>query len=179
MIARTTCDFLGVPMKHFLPLLLILATGCSTQFQPAPHGPQKDLATTPTVLFVGDNQMASWYTAGNLAQHPGWVNGGTVGQAYETSDSVLARMPQLLADHPSDVVVILAGVFDMTQTSWQPPCGQTCNNLMSMINMAQKAGSKVILCSFPDIEAGSAALRYSMPTPTSTRTRNIPTISSL
>jgi hypothetical protein len=44
-------------MKHFLPLILTLATGCSTQFNPAPRGPQKDLATTPTVLFVGDNQM--------------------------------------------------------------------------------------------------------------------------
>jgi|HubBroStandDraft_6_1064221.scaffolds.fasta_scaffold135015_3 hypothetical protein len=52
-------------MKHFLPLILTLATGCSTQFNPAPHGPQKDLATTPTVLFVGDNQMGAWFTAGN------------------------------------------------------------------------------------------------------------------
>ena len=101
--------------------------------------------------------MASWYTAGNLAQHPGWINGGTPeGQPYETSDSVLARMPQLLADHPSDVVVILVGAFDMADPSWEPPCGWTCDNMKAMINMAQKAGSKVILCTSPNIEAGSA-----------------------
>ncbi len=101
--------------------------------------------------------MASWYTAGNLAQHPGWVNGGTPeGQPYETSDSVLARLPDLLAAHPSDVVVIMAGIFDMTEASWEPPCGQTCSNEMAMIDLAQKSGAKVILCTPPFIEAGSA-----------------------
>ena len=53
MIARTTRDTFGVPMKHFLPLILTLATGCSTMQsnQAAPHHlyPPEEFQQTPAV----------------------------------------------------------------------------------------------------------------------------------
>jgi hypothetical protein len=68
-------------MKHFLPLILTLATGCSTmQSNPAaPHHlyPPEEFQHNPKVLFVGDNQVSAWIDADTLAQHPYWVNGGT------------------------------------------------------------------------------------------------------
>jgi hypothetical protein len=155
-------------MKRFLPLILTLATGCSTmQSNPAaPHHlyPPEEFQHNPKVLFVGDNQLSSIFTPEVIAQRPMWVNGGTpAGQGYETSGSVLARMPGLLSAHPSDVVVIMAGNFDMIDPTWDYPCGdhaapilQTCVNVLEMIALAQQSGSKAVLCTSPFIEAGSA-----------------------
>ena len=74
-------------------------------------------------------------------------------------------MPAILSAHP-DVVVILAGTFDIANVNWDPPCDdgdpnpkspiQTCTNLLQMIALGQSAGVKVILCTVPITTDGSA-----------------------
>ena len=125
------------------------------QSNPVSHLPQKSLVHMPTVAVVGDS-LAAAMVAQVQQQYPLWVNDGSRGQ--ETSGSVLNRLPAILATHP-DVVVILAGTFDIANVNWDQPCGSTdqdtalgidtCDNLLQMIALSQSAGSKVILCTIP------------------------------
>jgi hypothetical protein len=78
----------------------------------------------------------------------------------EATSSIEARLPALLAANRYDVVVVDAGIFDMTDPMWDPPCGdatyQTCNNLDLIATDAHAAGAKVIFCTLAETEAGSA-----------------------
>ncbi|HUD21822.1 MAG TPA: GDSL-type esterase/lipase family protein [Acidobacteriaceae bacterium] len=145
-------------MKHFLPLALIFATGCSSM-QVSPKLVSKDLEHDPVVAFVGDPILTAWISQ---QDNPLWFNfGSPPGVTAETSTSVLARFPAALAGHP-DVVVILVGTYDI-DPGWSPYCDpggiNTCGNLQQMIALAHTAGAKVVLCDLPitlDIGAGIA-----------------------
>jgi hypothetical protein len=66
-------------VKRFLPLVLALVTGCSTQFNPAAPRlyPAKDLQHDPLVVFVGDSITHNWLASGTpsvLKSHPMWID---------------------------------------------------------------------------------------------------------
>lgn len=131
-------------MKYLLPLVLTLVSGCSTQFQPAPHGPQKDLQHDPVVVFMGDEITHNWLASGVLEQHPMWVDKSST--TLETSASMLARFQADVLDQKPDVVHILCCQGDMDAPG--EDCSQTtsvCGNVDQMVLQATAAGLKVVI----------------------------------
>ena len=77
-------------MKHFLPSVLVLVTGCSTmQSNPVSHLPQKSLVHMPNVAVVGDALAAAMVTQVQQ-QYPLWVNDGSQGQEPQAACSKYA-----------------------------------------------------------------------------------------
>ncbi len=148
-------------MKRLLPLILTLATGCSTQFNPAqPHLAQKNLQHDPRVVFIGDETTHGWLASGVLAQHPMWIDKSST--TLETSASMLARFQTDVIDQHPDVVHILAGQGDMdggaAECAGDPP-GNVCGNVDQMQQMATTAGIRVVIGSITPWGDGPLAMR--------------------
>ena len=156
-------------MKPY-PITVILVTlaGCSAPLptvHPDLSRPARPVTThDPYVLIVGDAMVTSWGTPEVKAANPQWIFAGSAPGAMENTGSILQRTPAAIINgnplnpgHP-DVVVILAGVFDLVSPGWQQPCGgddpltATCSNIQQMTDLAVKAGAKVIVCNIPGIE---------------------------
>lgn len=148
---------------------LALLAGCQSMNQPKVNAnvshPAKDLAGNPYVLVVGDELVTSEFTQEVIADHPMWTAAGSAVGSMEESGSVLARLPALLAAKHYDVVVIEAGMYDVSDPVWDDvsACGdktvspniQTCTNLETMVTLIHKAGAKAIMCLGPSIQSGS------------------------
>jgi hypothetical protein len=151
-------------MKYFLALALILATGCSTMQsnQPSAHfaGPDRSVVHMPRVTIIGDELVTAWGTEAIKQQEPLWTFAGSPPGPYESSGQILDRLPAALATHP-DVLVILVGTTDTFDPLWIDPCGpDTCTNVVSMIDLAQQAGTRVLVCTLPTTEDGSEGTPY-------------------
>jgi hypothetical protein len=158
-------------------LALLLVAGCSSSMQVNPKlAPEKDTVTTPRVLFIGDELVTAWLIKNT---NPMWTSAGSPMGMQEGSASVLARLPALLAQHCRqndqaniqakaagagscfDVVVVLAGTFDLDTYPLGLLCENTTpgacplDNLEQMIKLAHQAGSKVLLCELPYTETQS------------------------
>lgn len=146
-------------MKHLLPLILTLATGCSTQFQPQPHLAQKDLVSTPKVVFMGDSITHNWLASGVLAQHPMWIDKSST--TLEGSASMLARFQTDVLDQKPDVVHILCCQGDMDSQPGNDCSGPTgtCGNVNQMILEATAAGIKVVVGSITPWGDGPLAMQ--------------------
>src|SRR5580704_18118546 len=106
MIVAHQMRHLWSTMKRFLPLILTLATGCSTmQSNPAaPHHlyPPEEFQHNPVVVFIGDEITHGWLASGVLAKYPRWIDKSST--ALETSASMLARFQAEVLDQHPDVV---------------------------------------------------------------------------
>jgi acyl-CoA thioesterase-1 len=136
--------------KHFtatVPVLLLLLV-FSLNPQAAWSGANNN---TPTLLVLGDSLSA----AHGIEIQQGWVSileqqlTGT--QHYqvinasisgETSGGGLKRLPNLLANHQPDIVIIELGANDGLRGYPVPTLRE---NLSRMIKLSQQAGAKVLL----------------------------------
>lgn len=147
-------------------LSLLLLAGCQPVTGPHPNlvRPAKSLATTPAVLVIGDELVTAWLTEN---PHPMWTPAGTPLGMQELSGTVGARLAPILMAQHFDLVVILAGTFDMADPAWLGLCNldaaatapysdQTCQAMWQMFQTAHAAGAKVLICTLPVTEPESA-----------------------
>jgi hypothetical protein len=95
----------------------------------------------PTVVFIGDETTSNWPMDG----HPNWINRGVPGN---TTAQMLARFQTDVIDLHPDVVHIMGGGNDALDETWSSAsqCGpDACENLSTMIQMAEDAGIRVVL----------------------------------
>jgi hypothetical protein len=140
--------------------VLVFLGGCSASM-PHPQAkishPEKDGVGTPYVLVIGDESVTAWGTPDIQQSHPLWTFAGSPLGTEETSGSVLARLPELLAAKHYDVVVVDVGVFDIASPTGNDFPGQctgavptdTCYNLDQMGLLAHAAGAKILVCTLP------------------------------
>jgi hypothetical protein len=100
------------------------------------------------VAFMGDDSTQVAVAAVQSA-HPNWINAG--GPTGETTTSMLARFQtDVLNKHP-DVVVIMAGQYDIVTPGYgigPTACGTTgvmCQNIGQMFQIAYNAGVKYFI----------------------------------
>jgi hypothetical protein len=146
-------------MKRFLPLILTLATGCSTmQSNPAaPHHlyPPEEFQHDPVVVFIGDEITHNWLASGVLKQHPRWIDKSST--TLESSASMLARFQADVLDLKPDVVHILCCQGDMDNPEGCNPQG--CDNVNQMQQMGTAAGIKVLIGSITPWGDGPLAMQ--------------------
>lgn len=97
------------------------------------------------VVFLGDQVTESW-GRGRQAFFPGkpYLNRGIGGQ---TTPQMLVRFRQDVISLKPKVVVILAGANDVASTYGPATEGMTAENVMSMVELAQANGIRVVLAS--------------------------------
>jgi len=104
------------------------------------------VAGQPRVVFMGDSITEGW--VGKMPQFfvPGRVGRGISGQ---TTSQMLLRFRQDVIDlHPA-VVQIMAGTNDIAGNTGPTTDAQVQANIMSMVELAQAHGIRVILASIP------------------------------
>ncbi|WP_343528126.1 SGNH/GDSL hydrolase family protein [Sphingomonas sp.] len=100
----------------------------------------------PRIVFMGDSITEGW--AGKMPQFftPGRIGRGISGQ---TTAQMLLRFRQDVIDlHPA-VVQIMAGTNDIAGNTGPTTDAQVQGNIMSMVELAQAHGIRVILASIP------------------------------
>lgn len=117
------------------------------RYAPANQQLPAPTASRPRVVLMGNSITDAWprtdsaFFAGKSYE---FVGRGISGQ---TSPQMLVRFRQDVLDlHPA-VVAILAGTNDVAQNTGPYDPQATLNNIMSMAELAQAHGVKVILCS--------------------------------
>lgn len=124
-----------------------------------------ELVTAPDVVLMGDSITDNWYAADpEFFTENNFAGRGISGQ---TASQMLVRFRQdVVALHPK-AVAILAGTNDLCQQMASMayyPDANIVGNIISMCELAEAAGIKVILCSvtpcahympIPDQDAGS------------------------
>ncbi|TWB43862.1 SGNH/GDSL hydrolase family protein [Nitrospirillum pindoramense] len=98
------------------------------------------------VVFMGDSITQLW-----VDKTPGFFTPGRVGRGIsgQTTAQMLLRFRQDVIDLHPKVVHIMAGTNDLAQ-NWGPVSPQQLkNNIMSMVELAQKHGITVILAGIP------------------------------
>ena len=104
------------------------------------------VAGQPRVVFMGDSITEGW--VGKMPQFfvPGRVGRGISGQ---TTSQMLLRFRQDVIDlHPA-VVQIMAGTNDIAGNTGPTTDAKVQANIMSMVELAQAHGIRVILASIP------------------------------
>ena len=100
----------------------------------------------PRVVFIGDSITQGW-----IDKVPGFFTAGRIdrGIGGQTTPQMLLRFRQDVVDlHPA-VVQIMGGTNDIAGNTGPMTQGQTEANIMSMTDLAQAAGIRVILASVP------------------------------
>jgi lysophospholipase L1-like esterase len=95
------------------------------------------------VLFMGDSITDFWKLAEYFPGRP-FVNRGISGQ---TTPQMLVRMYPDVIDLKPAVLVILAGINDVSQNTGPATAEMIEQNIMAMTELAQHHGIKVVLCS--------------------------------
>ncbi len=95
------------------------------------------------VVFMGDSITQGWKLQESFPGKP-YVNRGISGQ---TSSQMLLRFRQDVIDLQPKVVVILAGTNDFAENTGPVTLEQVEGNLMSMVQLANANGIRVVLCS--------------------------------
>jgi lysophospholipase L1-like esterase len=99
------------------------------------------------VVFMGDSITDIWHLADFFPGKP-YVNRGIGGQV---TSQMLVRFYADVIDLKPAAVIILAGTNDIAQNNGPETADMIQENLMSMTELAQKHGIKVILCSVTPI----------------------------
>lgn len=155
-------------MKLFIVTLVvtIFVTGCGST-PPAtsvslstPSAPGAPVAPprSPKVVFLGDSITYNWglsWASPDFFEHPTWNDQGVTGQ---NSYQLLFRFQaDVVSQHPQ-IVHILTGTNDV-YPGWVlcggSPIFDTCNNIKSMVAMAQAAGITPILATIPPWGTGA------------------------
>lgn len=100
----------------------------------------------PRIVFLGDSITQGWFD-----MVPGFFTPGRIGRGIggQTTPQMLLRFRQDVIDlHPA-VVQIMAGTNDIAANTGPMTPEQTEANLMSMTELAQAHGIRVILASIP------------------------------
>jgi lysophospholipase L1-like esterase len=95
------------------------------------------------VVFMGDSITDFWTLAEYFPGKP-YVNRGISGQ---TTPQMLVRMYPDVIDLKPAVIVVLAGINDISQNTGPVTAEMVEQNIMAMTDLAQHHGIKVILCS--------------------------------
>jgi acyl-CoA thioesterase I len=149
-------------MKRFIVTLVvtILVTGCGSAppaTSAAPSSPSAPSApvvpsSPPKVVFLGDSITYNWglsWASPDFAEHPTWNDQGLTGQ--NSSQLLFRFQADVVSQHPQ-IVHILTGTNDV-YPGWVlcggSPIFDTCNNIKSMVAMAQAAGITPILATIP------------------------------
>lgn len=98
------------------------------------------------VVFMGDSITEGWFS-----QVPGYFTPGRIdrGISGQTTPQMLARFRQDVIDLNPDVVQIMAGTNDIAGNTGPTTDADTQANIMSMTELAQAHGIRVILASIP------------------------------
>ena len=95
------------------------------------------------VLFMGDSITDFWKLAEYFPGKP-YINRGISGQ---TTPQMLVRMYPDVIDLKPAVIVVLAGINDISQNTGPATAEMVEHNIMAMTDIAHHNGIKVILCS--------------------------------
>jgi lysophospholipase L1-like esterase len=95
------------------------------------------------VLFMGDSITDFWKLAEYFPGKP-YVNRGISGQ---TTPQMLVRMYPDVIDLKPAVMVVLAGINDISQNTGPATAEMVKDNIMAMTDIARHNGINVILCS--------------------------------
>ena len=95
------------------------------------------------VVFMGDSITDFWKLAEYFPGKP-YVNRGISGQ---TTPQMLVRMYPDVIMHKPAVMVVLAGINDVSQNTGPATAEMVEHNLMAMTDIAKQNGIKVVLCS--------------------------------
>ena len=97
------------------------------------------------VVFMGDSITECWRSA-----HPEFFTDNPYicrGIGGQVTSQMLARFRTDVINHDPKAVVILAGTNDLAMNQGYVPVEQVFENIVSMIELAQFNGIKVVLCS--------------------------------
>ncbi len=141
-------------------VVTILVTGCGGTHPAASTAPSTpstpstpvEPSGSPTVVFLGDSITYNWglpWASPDFSEHPTWNDQGVSGQ---NSYQLLFRFQaDVVSQHPQ-IVHILTGTNDV-YPGWVlcggSPVFDTCDNIKSMVAMAQAAGITPILATIP------------------------------
>lgn len=117
------------------------------RYAPANQQLKAPSTSTPRVVLMGNSITDAWPRADSafFAGRPyEYVGRGISGQ---TSPQMLLRFRQDVLNLRPTVVAILAGANDVAENTGPYDQQATLNNIMSMAELAQANGVKVILCS--------------------------------
>jgi hypothetical protein len=106
---------------------------------------QKDLARTPYVEFMGDDQIQG-LTA--YVNNPMWKCSTCV--PGQLSAAVLAQVPEVIALHP-DMVVILTGAYDL-KVDFTDRDPELADNVLKMLAMFESANISTVICLIPQLD---------------------------
>jgi acyl-CoA thioesterase I len=95
------------------------------------------------VVFLGDSITQMWDLAASFPGKP-YVNRGISGQ---TTPQILLRFRQDVIALQPKAVVILAGTNDIAENTGPTTLAAIQNNLISMVELAQKNGIRIVLAS--------------------------------
>lgn len=133
-------------MKKLLFLILttammVGAMACKPEIKPAPSRGDK----TPDCVMMGNSITELW----NKGREWFFVENNIVsaGIGGHTSSDMRERFVDDVISHNSKVVSIMAGINDIAQNDGYISNADILNNIADMATMAQRNGSKVILCS--------------------------------
>lgn len=97
------------------------------------------------VVFMGDSITEFWSKEHPFfSQHPSFINRGISGQ---TTPQMLVRFRADVIELKPKIVVILAGGNDIAGNTGPSSSKMICDNIFSMVELAQVHQIKVILCS--------------------------------
>ena len=107
----------------------------------------KEVTVQPTAVFMGNSITEGWANKDpEVFKKNNLVGRGISGQ---TSSEMLVRFRRDVLDHNPKCVVIMAGTNDVAQNNGYIAPENTVGNIISMCELAQAHGIKVILCSVP------------------------------
>ncbi len=108
-------------------------------------GTNFDLKTKPSVVFMGDSIFDGWddsqpeyFTENNFADR---------GIGGQVTSQMLVRFRADVINLDPEAVVILAGTNDLALNNGHIEVGHIVQNIMSMVELAENAGIRPILCS--------------------------------
>ncbi len=122
-------------------ILMTLSAACTPQIKPAPNNNKK----SPDCVMMGNSITELWHKG----REAFFVDNNIVsaGIGGHTSSDMRDRFVTDVIDHDGKVVSIMAGINDIAQNDGYISNADILNNIASMAEMAQRSGSKVILCS--------------------------------
>ncbi|WP_433909308.1 SGNH/GDSL hydrolase family protein [Sphingomonas yabuuchiae] len=104
------------------------------------------VAGQPRVIFMGDSITENW-----ASRAPDFFVKGRIGRGIsgQTTSQMLLRFRQDVIDLKPAVVQIMAGTNDIAGNTGPTTDAQVQGNIMSMVQLAQANGIRVILASIP------------------------------
>lgn len=139
--ARMLSDHYPVAARVELPKLRSPQDWANYRFYAKENETDKNVK----VVFMGDSITEGWrfYHSEFFTENP-YICRGIGGQV---TAQMLARFRSDVINHDPEAVVILAGTNDIAMNQGYVPLEQIFENIVSMVELAQFNGIKVVLCS--------------------------------